>query len=118
MQTLYDDKYVDTISVIKAAKANDLDMMAVNDGLVNAGYDQDKLWDWKEDVYEDIGYKNSDYVETDGLRNHAAGLEVWTPELQEEMDGVMDNPRKLKKFESKVLQLIEEGKKKMREMYG
>jgi len=117
-QNVYDDNYVDTVSVIDDAKMNGLDMRQVSRRM-NEALDADELFGWHEWVYAEIRKVDKYFVSTGTIRKRLMCLSAWTPELQKDMDeAVGKGGRALKRWEKKALRVLENAKKRARELYG
>lgn len=122
-QFLYDEKFVDIIAVIREAKNADLDMTMVADKLPD-GQDQDKLWDWKEWVYDEIRKKDPDYVPFNILKGELEGLDAWTKELDEELSKALvvlnedESSKALKEWEEKAEKALGKAKNQARKRYA
>ena len=113
----YDDNYVDTVSVISAAKTAGLNMYAVQEGLDEAGRDWDKLFAWSEFVYNEIRKSNPNYVDYTALRKRLITLDSWTNELADSLDNARNN-NTLKAWEVTALAALEVAKKVNKERYS
>ena len=116
-QFLYDDKYVNTASVISSAKLCSLDMQEVFKRMKESGYDQDKLWEWSKWVYSEIKKENPNFVDWRSLRFRLIGLGDWNNVLEDGLKKALESGNFLK-WEKEANNALEIVKAKMRKLYG
>jgi DNA-binding transcriptional MerR regulator len=120
IQNLYDDKYVDTIAVISAAKMAGLNMQEVGEGLDKAGHLQEKVWDWKEQVYAGIRKLNPDFVDYQAITKHISQLDRISDELRSELQAALVSvkAKDMKRWEKKALKELDMLKRRARSIYS
>jgi len=116
-QKLYDDKYVNVVGVISAAKTNGLDMHKVQDKLDASGFDQDKLWAWKNWVTTTIRKDNPNFVDYVSLQKLLTQLDGWNDELQTSLNKAKRN-KTMRDWEKEALKALKAAKKTAQERYG
>lgn len=118
IQHVYDDRFVDSIAVIKAAQDCGLDMAAVEKGRERCGNDLDKLWRWHQSTYTECRKKVPGYVDYQGIRSRMTMLECWKTEYQTELDKLLEQKAGLQEWEQRMQHSIAKACAEMKVKYG
>jgi hypothetical protein len=118
LQYVYDEHFVDSIVVIKAAQDCGLDMSAVENARERCGNNSDKLWRWQQDTYAQCRKKVPGYVDYQGIRSRMVLLECWKTEYQDELDKLLERKAGLQEWEQRMRYIIDKACVEMKAKYG
>lgn len=118
LQHVYDDHFVDTITVLKAAGDCGLDVEAVGNARWACGNDQAKLWKWQQQTYAKCRDRVPGFVDYQGIRSRMASLECWKTEYQTELDKLLAQKAGLDEWAQRMQYIIGKACVEMKAKYG